>query len=39
MNDRSRVLTLASAGCSLAKRATVIDGVVCNTAGWGDCCG
>jgi hypothetical protein len=30
--DRSLVMTLASAGCSLAKRATVINGVVCNTA-------
>ena len=32
MTDRSRVMTLVGAGCSLAKRATVIDGVVCSTA-------
>ena len=32
MADRSLVMTLVSAGCSLAKRATVIDGVVCSTA-------
>ena len=32
MSDRSRVMTLVTAGCSLAKRATAIDGVVCSTA-------
>ena len=32
MIDRARFMTLVTAGCSLAKRATVIDGVVCSTA-------
>jgi hypothetical protein len=31
MTDRSRVMTLVTAGCSLAKRVTVIDGIVCRT--------
>jgi hypothetical protein len=31
MTDRSRYMTLVTAGCSLAKIATVVDGVVCST--------
>jgi hypothetical protein len=32
MTNRARFMTLVTAGCSLAKRATVTDGVVCSTA-------